>query len=274
MIRISKYFRIHILTIVMLAVCAVFHNLNSFFVPYLVMLLHELCHTISAVCIGLKISHITLYPFGVNLKLGNKMVYSLSDEIILYASGPLFNACAALIAVILYKTYPYEELRYFYMCNVMLFVMNMLPAVPLDGGIILKKILAYRIGSKSAGTVMTVVSAVIASAEVLLGVYVIWKTKMNFSILLFSVLMIGNIFTQKEKYNTDFLRALMFHEKKNKKRVRHIMADSGESYEEIAGRFNTGDYGVVYVTNSDGKILKTLTETEIIKKLVDTNITV
>lgn len=152
--------------------------------------------------------------------------------------------------------------------------MNMLPAVPLDGGIILKKILTYKLGSKSAGGIMTVISAVIAVAEVALGVYVVWQTKMNFSILLFSVLMIGNIFTQKEKYNTDFLRELMFHEKKDKKRVRHIIADNDESYEQIARRFNISDYGVVYVTNSDGKILKTLTETEIIKKLVDTNVTV
>ena len=52
------------------------------------------------------------------------------------------------------------------------------------------------------------------------------------------------------------------------------MAENGESYEQIAKKFKIGDYGIVYITNSDGKILKTLTETEIIKKLVDTNITV
>lgn len=258
----------------MLVICAAFRTLSGFIIPYAVMLLHELCHTAAALFIGLKISHITLYPFGVNLKLKNKMIYSLADEIILYASGPLFNAVAALLAAFFYRIYPFEGIRYFYICNIMLFVMNMLPAVPLDGGIILKKILTHKLGSKNAVKVMTAISAVIAAAETLLGVYVIYQTRMNFSVLLFSALMIGNIFTQREKYDADFLKELMFCEKKNKKRIRHIMAQDSESYEQIAKKFNVSDYGVVYITNPDGKILKTLTETEIIKKLVDTNVTV
>ena len=274
MIRISKYLRIHILTIAMLVLCTVFKTYKDFFIPYLVMFLHELCHTAAAMCIGLKISHITFYPFGVNLKLKNKMIYSLSDEIILYASGPLFNVAAAFVSVLIYRSYPSEELKYFYICNIMLFLMNMLPAVPLDGGIILKRILSHKLGSKAASVIMIIISAAIAVLEMFLGIYVIYKTRMNFSILLFSALMIGNIFTQKEKYDTDFLKELMFHEKKNKKRIRHIVADSNESYEDIAKKFNIGGYGIVYITNSDGKILNTLTETEIIKKLVDTNVTV
>lgn len=274
MIRLSKYVRIHILTVVMFILCVVFNTLRSFIIPYFVMLMHELCHTAAAVCIGLKISEITLYPFGVNLKLKNKMVYSLADEIILYAAGPLFNIIAALIAAFLFRMYPIEGIRYFYICNIMLFIMNMLPAVPLDGGIILKKILAHKLGSQNAVKVMTAVSVVIAVLETTLGIYVIYITKMNFSILLFSALMIGNIFTQREKYDADFLKELMFCEKKNKKRIRHIIAQNDESYEQIAKKFNINDYGIVYITNSDGKILKTLTETEIIKKLIDTNVTV
>ena len=43
-------------------------------VTYVVMILHELAHCLAAVCIGLKISHIDFYPFGVNLKLKNKLV--------------------------------------------------------------------------------------------------------------------------------------------------------------------------------------------------------
>ena len=48
-------------------------------VTYAVMILHELAHCLAAVCTD-KISHIDFYPFGVNLKLKNKFVYSLADE--------------------------------------------------------------------------------------------------------------------------------------------------------------------------------------------------
>ena len=112
------------------------------------MTVHELAHTAAAAAIGLRISHITFFPFGVNLKLKNKIVGSLADEIILYASGPLINAVFALLAMLLYKRFPIYKLQYIYILNTALFIVNLLPAMPLDGGIILKKILDFTFESE------------------------------------------------------------------------------------------------------------------------------
>ncbi len=68
---------------------------------------------IAAMAIGLKVSDMTLYPFGVNLKLKNKMVYSLADEIILYLSGPLFNVFSELVSMTVYKYFQSEMLKFF-----------------------------------------------------------------------------------------------------------------------------------------------------------------
>ena len=65
-------------------------------VTYAVMILHELAHCLAAVCIGLKISHIDFYPFGVNLKLKNKFVYSLADEIIFQRAALQYYFCTCL----------------------------------------------------------------------------------------------------------------------------------------------------------------------------------
>lgn len=54
----------------------------------------------------------------------------------------------------------------------MLFCMNMIPSVPLDGGILLKKIIAYRLGYNSANKIMTVISAVFSAMIMGLGIYV------------------------------------------------------------------------------------------------------
>lgn len=61
---------------------------------------------------------------------------------------------------------------------------------------------------------MTVISAVFSAMIMGLGIYVMYITKFNFSVLLFSALMIGNIFTQSEKYNVDLTKTLMFNNKK------------------------------------------------------------
>ena len=82
MIKITKYLRVNVLTIALFVFCIIFNKADMLCVTYAVMILHELAHCLAAVCIGLKISHIDFYPFGVNLKLKNKLVYSLANDII------------------------------------------------------------------------------------------------------------------------------------------------------------------------------------------------
>lgn len=268
MIRISKHLYINILTIILFIICTFLHALDILCITYFVMTLHELAHMAAAMCIGLRVSHIALHPFGVNLKLKNKMVYALSDEIILYLSGPLCNAAFALFAVFVYRLYPNDNLKFFYISNIMLFVMNMLPSAPLDGGIVLKKIIARLWGSGMAERISRIVSVVCASLIMALGVYVLYKSGWNFSILLFAALMIGNIFTQKEKYDTDFIKELMFSSHKNTDKVAHIISSYGSDYKEIAKKFNLSRRNVVYIVDEDGRITDILTDKQIIDRLL------
>lgn len=145
--------------------------------------------------------------------------------------------------------------------------MNMIPSVPLDGGILLKKIIAYRLGYNSANKIMTVISAVFSAMIMGLGIYVMYITKFNFSVLLFSALMIGNIFTQSEKYNVDLTKTLMFNNKK-KKSVRHIVVENECNYCDIVDKFiPESTINVVYIVSDDGKVKDIITETQVIDKL-------
>lgn len=269
MIKITKYIRINILTVLLFIIASLTHSTGILCVTYAVMTIHELAHTLSAVCIGLKVSHITFYPFGVNLQLKNKMVYSLADEIILYFSGPLSNAVFAFAAIMIYRYYPNNNLHYFYVSNITLFLMNMLPAMPLDGGIILKKVIANIFDRNRAERASKLLTAITGVCIMAMGVYVLYKTKFNFSMIIFSTLIIGNLFTQKEKYDVDFVKKLMFTEKKKKNKLRHIIASETESYKDIAKKMDTKRYNIIYFTDNKGKIKKIATETEIIQNMAD-----
>jgi len=268
MIRITKYLYIHILTAALFAACFFTHRTFEITAAYAAMTLHELAHALAAVCIGLKISHITFYPFGVNMKLKNKIVCSLSDEIILYAAGPLVNAAIAILSASLYRHFPLYHLQYMYMANTALFAVNLLPALPLDGGIILKKILIHKFGNGIGVKVLKAVSFLTAMAMAAMGIYVVYITRFNFSVLLLSALVVGNIFTQKEKYNLDYIKELMFYKDKNKKYVAVKAADISESERDIVKSFDFGKYNIVFLVDEKGRIVKTLTETEIINKIL------
>lgn len=267
MINITKHLKISVLTVIMFAAGIILHYPVMFYITYGVMILHECAHLAAALCIGLTPDYLVMQPFGLNLRLKNKIVSSMADEVILYLSGPLLNAAMAVAAAVAYRSIPFDEVRLFYISNIMLFVMNILPAAPLDGGELIKRFVARKKGIKtalSAGKIMTVTLAALLMA---LGLYVISKNKYNYSLIIFAVLLFGNIFTQKEKYDVDFLGELMFYKKKNKPRVHHIIADSKEDDVHIAEKFKPDSYNIVYIVNESGDILNTVTETRFIEEL-------
>ena len=193
MIKICRYLYIHPLTILLFVICYITRQLEILTLSYVIMLIHELAHLISALCIGLLPSKIIIYPFGINLKLKNTLIYSISDEIILYAAGPLSNIIMALSALpfLRHSHYIYE----FYIQNIALFVLNLLPVSPLDGGIILKKILTFYFGNKSAVKIIRTISSFIILLFVSFLIYIGINHKLNYSLFFLTVFLLCTIFT-------------------------------------------------------------------------------
>lgn len=267
MIKFGKIY-INPLTLIMLSVCFITRHLEIFYITYGIMTLHELSHLLAAKLIGLRVSYIAFHPFGVNLKLKNKIIFKLSDEILLYLAGPLCNILLSCVSLFLYARFKNPYLQFFYAANITLFIMNMLPVVPLDGGIILKKLLMYRTGYKTAGNIMTAVSAVLVASMLIFGAYILYVTRFNYSLLFLAAFLLGNVFTQKEKYNVDFIKELMFYKDKHSKRVRHHIANEYTDLKTAAKVFSAGAYSVIYFLGDDGKIKKIMTETEIMDKIL------
>lgn len=268
MIRITSKLYIHFSTLIMLAVCALNSRAAVYLFTYAVMAAHEAAHMAAAVFIGLKTDRIVFYPYGVNLKLKNKFVHSLADELILYMAGPLLNCMLALMSLFLYGVYRQPVFQLIYASNIMLFVSNMLPVYPLDGGVAAKKLLSYFLGSKSAGRVMKGVSAVLAAAMLAFGAYAVYVTEFNFSVMLLAAFLFCSVFAQNEKYDVDFVRELMFYGKKKKRRIKHFVASERDDKKSIAARFAPRYYGIVYIENDNGEIKSIKTETEIMNDIV------
>ncbi len=268
LLRITKYFYIHFLTIAAFVFFLLNGHIYELIISYSIMFLHECAHLAAAVCIGLKVSHIAFYPFGVNLKLKNKMVDGIADEIILYSAGPAANAIMACLHILFGEHGEYYA-EFFYKSNIMLFIVNILPVLPLDGGCILKKILTYYIGEKTAYKILRNTGIISALLFILLGGYIIYITGYNYSILLLSVFMLGNVFTQKQKYNSEYTRELMFYRNKRRKRTRMIVADEGEEYREISKKFIPSAYTVVCMLDTKRKVKGFKSENEIIDEILD-----
>jgi stage IV sporulation protein FB len=121
-------------------------------------IIHELGHLVAGLCIGLLPEKIEIMPFGLsisfklkpkdyNLKVKKASLFQVK-KIIIALAGPLVNLI--LIFIFLYIDIPANYSKIAIYSNILIFLFNMIPIYPLDGGRILKGILHIFYGRKKA----------------------------------------------------------------------------------------------------------------------------
>ena len=128
---------------------------------FVIVVLHELGHSVAAQHYGIQVKQILLLPIGGLAQLG-RMPEKPSQELVISAAGPLVNFALAAVLAILGLAYGQElglqfsfrlpegitlaaVFSYVFAANLFLGLFNLLPAFPMDGGRILRSLLAMRI---------------------------------------------------------------------------------------------------------------------------------
>jgi Zn-dependent protease len=108
-------------------------------------LLHELGHSLVARRFGIRVIDITFWPLGGMARMA-EMPESARVEGLVALAGPAVNFVLALLALCLWALLPEEAARallhYFIWINLAMGVFNLIPAFPMDGGRILRALLA------------------------------------------------------------------------------------------------------------------------------------
>lgn len=251
--------RIHPLTAVLFTICFFMGRGRLLVFTYVIMTLHEAAHLVSALCIGLKAESITLAPFGVQLKLKNKIVNSLAEEIILYSSGPLMNGIMAAMGLIIKN----DEI---YKLNMSLFIVNLIPVYPLDGGMIIKRVLSYRVGSEYAETIIKTISVLVIITIAAFTAATWYFGEFNMSLIIMTLFLIGNILTSSEKYDGIFINGISCKRKKSN-RVKMVIVDENNSMVKAARSISPSFTTVAAVTDNDGCIKELVSEKEMIERI-------
>ncbi len=99
---------------------------------FICVLLHELGHAFAAKAYGITTVDITLHPLGGLARL-ERMPDKPWQELVVALAGPLVNVIIAAVLV-----------RVLLWINTLMFFFNLIPAFPLDGGRVLRALLATR----------------------------------------------------------------------------------------------------------------------------------
>ncbi len=134
----------------------------------LALLLHELGHLLVARGLGYEVRSMELWPFGAALSMNGG-----AGSLPVALAGPLGGLAAAGMSLLLLRLIPQSAgvMEPFFLINLSLSAVNLLPAEPLDGGRALSALLARRLGRRRARHAMAWTGLALGGALMALGVY-------------------------------------------------------------------------------------------------------
>ena len=166
-----------------------------FFLLFLSVFLHELSHSVVSLQRGIRVEKIVLLPIG-GASLTDSIPENPKDEFLIAIAGPALNFIVVIAILLMVSLFPLPFPRellsqfpsLFYSAelvippllsmplftilwwNLILGAFNLfLPALPLDGGRVLRSLLSFRLGHVRATLLATRVSSIIAIAMFFLG---------------------------------------------------------------------------------------------------------
>lgn len=140
---------------------------------------HEAAHIFAMRALGELPEQMRFTAFGIDLVREEKRRSYYRDALVSLA-GPAANlACAGFCLCL-----PGGRQSFYFAASLVLFVLNILPITPLDGGQALRSVLCARIGQEKAERVVTAVSFVTLVPLAAAGFFTLLRTRWNFTLLL------------------------------------------------------------------------------------------
>ncbi len=154
-------------------ICVVSGNTNMYIIAFSA-IIHELAHYLAACLFGFKPDNFVIKGFGIELVGGR--YFSPGVLTFVAVCGPLVNIIMAYIAL---KMGNFK----FFITNISVAIINLIPALPLDGGQILYGAICSFGNRKTAKKITTISGKISGILITVFGIMILYVSKMNFSML-------------------------------------------------------------------------------------------
>lgn len=233
-------------------------------------LLHEIAHALMAFTLGFKVREIELLPFGGVARIERLGEAYPSREMIIAAAGPILSLGLAAFMYIGIERFPAwtEELTFFYKTNLMIAVFNLIPALPLDGGRILRAWLCSYKEFTKATLISANISKFISMILLIVSLGDYWQLQtINLTFVVAALFLY--VAAKSELRIASFRQMrILAHKKadltaKGIMPAKHYTALFGAQAREIVNLFGPDYYHIVLIVDDKFQLCGTLTETEV-----------
>jgi stage IV sporulation protein FB len=235
-------------------------------------LTHELAHTMVALHLGVRISQVELLPFGGQAVIEDYTGLEPKKEIYSALAGPLLSL---FLAAVFYWIIPWQGPLFslFFYINLFLGCFNLLPALPLDGGRILRAILSGKLGYRKATLTAVFLGKAAAMIIGASGIYWFWHARSGANLIIISILLFWAASREKNMLAYAFMRFLL-----NKKQQlsqlgfmesQQLAALPNTSVKIILDNSRPSAYLSVLIIGDDESAIGIVTEAELIECLLE-----
>lgn len=263
-----KKTEVHLWVFLLFAIGLFFDFFEILLIAYAITAIHELSHILVAKMCNVKIDAVEILPFGITMRVARECISDTWDEIKIALAGPVSNF---LIAYFTYGFFSGVYREYIITASLAMGAFNLIPALPMDGGRIMRALMVRKIGHIRGTTVSFKITGVLAFFIVIAGLLVLCISGFNFSFLIIGGFLIANLTEERKKAETIIMKDILFSRKKlSEKGIAKadvLVVENNERAKKILGMLSYDRYYLVNIADSRGKVVKTLTETEIIEKM-------
>jgi len=261
--------RIHLLLFPVCGVLWYLSGFEKFFAFTAALVLHELFHLFMASALGVRVVSMELLPFGCAVNMGGMEYTAKGKEVLIAAAGP----AASLLAAASCRTLFPQSMGFpedFFRSNLALGAMNLMPALPLDGGriaAVLLEIFLPRRTARAAAGIMGVITG--------LGICICGYTVKGAGSLSFFVMGGFMVFSSLRQMRAAELNAVALSAAKIRGFSKTALMDvkntacSGEStLGEVFVTLDQRKYNLVYVVDREMRIREVLDEGKLVERIL------
>jgi stage IV sporulation protein FB len=269
-IYISKYL---LLLVAVIIITGHGGNLTALFFIFFI---HEMSHVLAARLLGMKVEEIELLPFGGAVKVQSIFEMNPLHETLIAGAGPFSNILLLLFyfgGIQLGWISVGSPDPGFVNTNLMLAGFNLLPALPLDGGRILRALLAQQLGMKRATQIASGMGLLLALVLATAGVYGLYYRVFNYSLFILAGFLVYSAAKERRNATYVMLRDITYKKesllKEGSLQIRNIAVLSSLPLKEVVKKFTPQRYHYIQVLDEQLREKGSLNEGEIVNGLMD-----
>lgn len=271
MLRITKHIYIHILILPLLFLSWWMGSISTFLICYGVVLIHELCHLITALFLDVKVYSVIVLPFGMTVRMDSSVIRTPKKEAIIALAGPISNGIMLMLSLFAGQASGTLKIALFTIINFAMLVLNLIPVPPLDGGRILRSIIMSHTGLIPAGRIIRRISFLFIILILVAGFFLLIFFHGNPSLIMIGSFLLYSFFDEKK--NNDIL---MMHEISHEKEklstssfipTKVLCVHVDTPAKKILKKLNLSTFYIIHIIDDNMHIFRTVTERDFLRGL-------